>query len=181
MDSAAESFNHRRPSMSARAVPAVAAVPAAPSPSAAPDAAPDTLDEAPAPEGGDESAARATAHDSGMRERETTPAPPSVTAQSIAISTRPTSVPDFDVEALAGDLALRHDAASRIPTDVTVPIRTGRAADAVPLRLAFVLMHVDGVSTISQIAAVCDLTIPEIISAFVELTILDLVDLSAKP
>jgi hypothetical protein len=126
---------------------------------------------------------------SGMRERdreserETTPAPASSTSEaygrSIQVSSRPTSVPDFDLSALAAGASLKHDALPSLPADVTVPIRLATTPPAdLAHRLAALLFHVDGRASIADIAACVDLPPSEVTVAFLELAGLDLVELA---
>lgn len=120
---------------------------------------------------------------SGVRfERETTPAPanPDLDEWGYPIpENRPTSVPDFDVDAFARGALLRHDV-PRLPVDVTVPLRTSVVAPTnLELRLAFVLLHVDGRSTIRNIADSVALPVEETLDMFVDLIGRGLVELGA--
>ncbi|AKU95931.1 hypothetical protein AKJ09_02595 [Labilithrix luteola] len=113
-------------------------------------------------------------------ERETTPAPanPDLDAWGDPIpDVRPTRVPDFDVDAFARGALLPPDM-PRLPVDVTVPLRTAAAPPAdLALRLAFVLLHVDGRSTIRSIADSVALPVEETLDMFVELIGRGLVEL----
>jgi hypothetical protein len=126
---------------------------------------------------------------SGLRERETTPAPPpsarTFNPESMQVSSRPTTVPDYDFSALAaGTSSLRHDALPAIhyaaqAQDVTIPVRTSTTPpDDLPHRLAVLLFHVDGRASIGQIAHCIDLPIADVIKSFIELTSLGLVELA---
>jgi hypothetical protein len=124
---------------------------------------------------------------SGLRERETTPAPPP-SARSLAAereSVRPTTVPDYDFNALAaGTSSLRHDALPDIryapqPEDMTIPVRTATPPPAdLAHRLAVLLFHVDGRASIGEIARCVDLPSKDVVEAFVDLTVLGLVELA---
>lgn len=113
-------------------------------------------------------------------ERETTPAPAMPDVLSCTPSLRPTSIPDFDVEALALD-ALAYEKtkpASVLPDDLTIPTRTRAAPpEDLTLRLAFVLLHVDGRTSIRDIANAVALPASEARAAFVELVGKGLVEL----
>lgn len=123
---------------------------------------------------------------SGVRfERETTPAPANPDRErdewgDPIPENRPTSVPDFDVDAFARGALIRHDV-PRLPVDVTVPLRTSAVAPTdLDLRLAFVLLHVDGRSSIRNIADSIALPVEETLDMFVELIGRGLVELGAS-
>jgi len=91
-------------------------------------------------------------------------------------SARPTSVPDVDDAAMA---ALSARAMASVPPSIAVPIRkVGAPTAGIDLRVAFVLLHVDGVSTVADIANLTQLPIPDAIACFVELLSLGIVELT---
>ena len=91
-------------------------------------------------------------------------------------SARPTSVPDVDDAAMA---ALRWRAMASVPPSIAVPVKkVGAPTAGIDLRVAFVLLHVDGVSTIADIANLAQLPIPDAIACFVELLALGIVELT---
>lgn len=104
------------------------------------------------------------------RERETTPAPPSSTAVEMSEpSFFPTTIPELDVS-VSGAALLRADGTARIPMDVAVPVRTTkRAPEDLPHRLAFLLLVVDGRSSIADIATANGLPIEDVLASFVDL------------
>jgi hypothetical protein len=115
-----------------------------------------------------------------IRERETTPAPPSAELTTLS-SGRPTSVPDFDFAAVAAGASLRHDDLPRLPLDVAVPSRTGRRAPPdLEVRLAFLLFHCDERSSLAEIAESAALPLGEVQTAFFELMALGLVELRGQ-
>jgi hypothetical protein len=118
---------------------------------------------------------------SGVRlERETTPAPANVAADEWANvpSARPTSVPDYDVAAVAFETSLRHQALPSLPHDVAVPVRTRIAPPPdLGLRASFLLLHVDGVATVRDIAELAALPVTEVLSGLLDLTARGLVQL----
>lgn len=119
------------------------------------------------------------AHDSDVaasgvrveRERETTPAPASTSDEWASFpSARPTSVPEYDVAAHAFETSLRHQALPRLPLDVAVPTRTFVALPAdLELRAAFLLLHVDGRSSVREIAELTALPVEEVLATFLGL------------
>ncbi len=113
------------------------------------------------------------------RERETTPAPPSASGEFASFpSARPTSVPDYDVAAHAFESSLRVQQPARLPLDVAIPTRTFLSAPAdLELRAAFVLLHVDGRSSIREIAELTMLPVDEVLGTFLGLTAIGLVTL----
>lgn len=66
---------------------------------------------------------------------------------------------------------LRTSSQNYIPLDVAVPRRMTGAADVVGLsrRAVFLLLHVDGVSTLAQIAQATTLPVSEVIGLFLEM------------
>ncbi|MDB5216018.1 MAG: hypothetical protein JWO86_3945 [Myxococcaceae bacterium] len=120
------------------------------------------------------------------RERETTPAPPFAFgdtaeddwANGNAPSGRPTSVPDYDVAAVAFETSLRHQALPSLPHDLAVPTRTKVAPPAeLDVRASFLLLHVDGVATVRDIADLAALPVTEVLAGLLDLTARGLVDL----
>ena len=113
------------------------------------------------------------------RERETTPAPANTSDEWASFpSARPTSVPGYDVAAHAFETSLRHQALPRLPLDVAVPTRTSVALPVdLALRAAFLLLHVDGRSSIREIAELTTIPVEEVLATFLELVTLRLVAL----
>lgn len=111
---------------------------------------------------------------SGVRERETTPAPPAASDEWASFpSERPTAVPGYDVAAIAFETSMRHHRPASLPLDVAIPMltsSTNRAPTGLDLRAAFLLLHVDGQSSIRDIAGVTGLPFDEVQSAFLSLT-----------
>lgn len=126
---------------------------------------------------------------SGVREahveRETTPAPPQSAdhwAPSEVPSARPTSVPDFDLAALAFETTLRHQPHPALPLDMIVPSRTRVAVPAqLELRAAFLLLHVDGRSSLRDIAELTALPLDEVVATFRALAREGYVELTGAP
>jgi len=120
---------------------------------------------------------------SGVRvERETTPAPANTAedewANANAPSERPTSVPDYDVAAVAFETSLRHQALPSLPHDVAIPSRTRMAPPPeLGLRASFLLLHVDGVTTVRDIAELAGLPVTEVLAGLLDLTARGLVQL----
>jgi hypothetical protein len=115
-------------------------------------------------------------------ERETTPAPPDLgqanEAWSAYPSARPTSVPGYDVAAHAFASSLQHPALPSLPLDVSVPTRTRASVPAdLELRTSFLLLHVDGRSSLRQIADLTGIGVDEVLDAFLQLMALGLVEL----
>ena len=112
---------------------------------------------------------------SGVRvERPTTPAPASVSGEWCLASTpsdRPTSVPTYDVAAVAFESSMRHQRPASLPLDVAIPMRT---SSTVPTGLAhrasFLLLHVDGQSSVRQIAELTGLPFADVQATFLLLT-----------
>jgi hypothetical protein len=121
---------------------------------------------------------------SGVRvERETTPAPAN-TADARGEwdnlpSARPTSVPDYDVAAVAFETSLRHQALPSLPHDVSIPTRTRMVPPAeLGVRASFLLLHVDGLSTVREIAELAGLPVTEVLAGLHDLTARGLVQLA---
>jgi hypothetical protein len=117
---------------------------------------------------------------SGVRvERETTPAPPGASEEwAAAVSDRPTSVPTYDVAAVAFESSLRHHRPAGLPLDVAIPMRTsGAVPTGLDLRASFLLLHVDGQSSVRDIAEVTGLPFADVQAAFLSLTAEGLVEL----
>lgn len=121
---------------------------------------------------------------SGVRDveaqRETTPAPPNSSDEWASLpSARPTSVPDFDVAALAFETSLRHPPLPALPLDIAVPTRTRAEVPAgLELRTAFLLLHVDGRSSVRDIADLTVMPVEEVVAVFRGLAELGLIDLA---
>ncbi len=111
------------------------------------------------------------------RERETTPAPPNTEDEWASVpSARPTSVPDYDVASHAFESSLRHPALPRLPLDVAVPMRTTLAPPVdLELRASFLLLHVDGRTSIGEIAELTAIPVDEVLATFMGLTAVGLV------
>ncbi len=118
-----------------------------------------------------------------LRERETTPAPTSTTVGRTAFpSTRPTTVPDFDVSAIALGSSISDAPLSGTAPEAAVPLRT-RALPQSTLshRLAFVLFHVDGESSLAEIAHSTQLSVDDVQIACLELQTLGLLQFRNLP
>jgi hypothetical protein len=118
----------------------------------------------------------------GVRiERETTPAPPGTETMdewAALPSARPTSVPDYDVAAVAFETSLRHHALPSLPLDVAVPTRTSVAVpDDLELRASFLLLHVDGHASVRDVADLTGLPLEDVLTCFLSLTAHGLVEL----
>lgn len=113
-------------------------------------------------------------------QRETTPAPPGSSDEWASVpSARPTSVPDYDVAALAFETALRHPPPPSLPLDIAVPTRTRAEVPAgIELRAAFLLLHVDGRSSVRDIADMTVMPIAEVLASLIGLAELGLVELA---
>ena len=97
---------------------------------------------------------------------DTSPAPLMAGSPTDIPSARPTSVPDFDVSILAEATALRYPSTRGMPMDLSVPVRLLREdyeGEGICHRAAFILLHVDGVSSIDEIACSAGLPIREVI------------------
>lgn len=113
---------------------------------------------------------------SGVRvERETMPAPHEIEWDG-SDSARPTATPDFDLEVFGlADLKNRFP---RLPAEGAIPMRTRvTTPDDLSLRLAFLLLHADGRSTIRQISSAAALPVDEVFATYLELSALGLVAL----
>jgi hypothetical protein len=126
---------------------------------------------------------------SGAQPGVTLPAPPKGSGEMPAVdaspdeklsSSRPTSVPEYDMGALAA-ASLQGVPRSRVPLDLAVPVRRRASADGAPLRAAFLLAHVDDRASIAEIAAWAQIPLPEAIDAFCLLATLGLVELRGVP
>jgi hypothetical protein len=122
-------------------------------------------------------------HDSGVaasgvrveRERETTPAPAPVSGEwdawASTPSDRPTSVPTYDVAAVAFETSMRHQRPASLPLDVAIPTRTSSAVPTgLDHRASFLLLHVDGQSSIRDIAQLTGLPFADVQATFLLLT-----------
>ena len=117
---------------------------------------------------------------SGVRvERETTPAPPGVSDEWASFpSERPTSVPTYDVAAVAFETSMRHQLPANLPFDVAIPTRTSATAPAdLELRASFLLLHVDGQSSVRDIAELTGFPFADVHATFLALTAAGLVEL----
>jgi len=118
--------------------------------------------------------------ESGVRvERVTTPAPADVADEWAAFpSARPTSVPDYDVAAVAFETSLRHQALPNLPADVAIPTRTAVLPPSdLELRASFVLLHVDDRSSVRDIARLTSIPSDEILAELLVLTAAGLVEM----
>ncbi len=118
----------------------------------------------------------------------TIPAPASTTTASAPGRDRPTTIPDYDVQAIAAasvsflgrgsPLPAAASAPNALPLDLAIPIRKQRASVCgAPLRAAFLLSHVDDRMTIAEIAISAQLPLPDAIENFVLLADLGVVEL----
>lgn len=110
----------------------------------------------------------------------TSPAPPDVAPDSRTDvpSARPTSVPDYNVAAVARG-ALPFEPHPNVPE--AIPRRVpGADATVLPHAGAYVLMHVDGVSSIKTISEVADLPLEEVMMYFLELAALGIVTMNER-
>ena len=120
---------------------------------------------------------------SGIRvERETTPAPAFANGDEWvaenALSARPTSVPDYDVAAVAFETSLRHQALPSLPHDVAVPTRTFLTPPPdLGVSASFLLLHVDGVANVREIAELAALPVTDVLAGLLDLTARGLVSL----
>jgi hypothetical protein len=112
-------------------------------------------------------------------ERGTTPAPESSEAKTDVPSARPTSVPEsFDADWLDAALA-RSASAPSVPGDLAVPVRVpGASCEGLDVSMAFLLLHVDGRSSMAQIAAAAQLGVSEVTASFLELVRLGCIQLA---
>lgn len=91
-------------------------------------------------------------------------------------SARPTSIPDYDFEAFA-DASVRHPPPG-MPLDLAIPVRAGFPGEgSVDLRTAFVFFHIDGRSSILEIAQYAELSIPETVGCILTLLAQGVVEL----
>jgi hypothetical protein len=121
------------------------------------------------------------------RERDTAPAPANsgeVASFPSDPSERPTSVPEYDVAAHAFEFetTLGRLAPPRLPLDVAIPTRT----QVVPppnleLRAGFLLLHVDGRSSVREIAELSAIPLDQVLASFLDLTAAGLVELGGAP
>jgi hypothetical protein len=74
--------------------------------------------------------------------------------------------------------SLQHPALPSLPLDVSIPTRTRASVPAdLELRTSFLLLHVDGRSSLRQIADLTGIEVDEVLEAFLQLTALGLVEL----
>ncbi|MBX3208104.1 MAG: hypothetical protein KF764_23865 [Labilithrix sp.] len=94
---------------------------------------------------------------------------------------RPTTVPAYDVEALAAasswEGALPPATRAPLPLDLAVPVRRRASVDGAPLRAAFLLSHVDERMSITEIAATAQIPVADAVESFVLLADLGVVEL----
>jgi len=98
---------------------------------------------------------------------------------------RPTTVPTYDVEALAAASSLEtqlpaHQTRPQVALDLAVPIRKRASLDGAPLRAAFLLLHVDDRMSVAEIALTAQIPVAEAIESFVLLADLGVVELRAS-
>ena len=124
---------------------------------------------------------------SGVRvERETTPAPAGTSGTWAALpsafpSAHPTHVPAYDVAAHAFETSMRHLPLPSLPLDVAIPSRTTVVTPPdLELRLAFLLLHVDGRSTVTQIAEVAAIPFEDVLTLLLALSARGLVELAGS-
>jgi len=90
---------------------------------------------------------------------------------------RPTTVPDYDVEALAA-ASFHGVPRKKLPLDLSVPIRRTKASVCgAPLRAAFLLSHVDDRMTVAEIAMSAQIPVADAIDHFLLLADLGVVEL----
>ena len=93
-------------------------------------------------------------------------------------SGRPTSVPTYDVAAVAFETSLRHQSLPSLPLDVAIPTRTSVPVPAdLELRASFLLLHVDGHSSVREIADLTNIPVGEVLVMFLALTARRLIEL----
>jgi hypothetical protein len=81
-------------------------------------------------------------------------------------SARPTSVPDYDLGAVAAGV-MPDAKVTALPIDLCVPVRRrGVSLEGTPHRAAFLLSHVDDRSTVGDIAMSAQLPLAEAIATF---------------
>lgn len=121
------------------------------------------------------------------RDRVTSPVQATMERHTAIPSSRPTSVPDVDTSELAGMLSLRDTSAVSMVFADAVPVREHALAHIqdVSFQAAFLLAHVDGCSTVGEIARQAQLPLSTAVSAFQEMFGLGIVtlmnDASAPP
>jgi hypothetical protein len=117
------------------------------------------------------------------RERETTPAPASTSGEWSSLdSDRPTSVPEYDVVAHAFESGLVPQGAARLPLDLAIPVRTALAPpEDLELHAAFVLLHVDGRSSVHGIAELVMAPVDNVLATLIGLTTLGRGTLGGTP
>lgn len=96
-------------------------------------------------------------------------------------SSHPTWVPSFDIEAFAV-VSLR-TATSGVPFLGSVPFlkrSLSELGDTMTFRYVFLLSHVDGVSTLGDIARSTSLELSEVVAAFLDLVTMGAVDLPTR-
>jgi hypothetical protein len=90
---------------------------------------------------------------------------------------RPTTVPDYDVGALAA-ASFQPAKKVQLPLDLSIPVRKAKASVCgAPLRAAFLLSHVDDRMSIAEIASSAQIPIGDAVENFVLLADLGLVEL----
>jgi hypothetical protein len=89
-------------------------------------------------------------------------------------SARPTTAPEIDVESLVASERMQ---GLLLPADLAVPVRTATLPEALDHRASFLLLHVDGVSSLAQIAGCAGLPLPLVIATFMKLLDLGAVEL----
>lgn len=89
---------------------------------------------------------------------------------------KPTTVPDYDVEALAA-ASFHGPKRVQLPLDLSVPVRKRASMDGAPLRAAFLLLHVDDRLSIAEIATTTQIPVAEAIENFILLADLGVVEL----
>jgi len=134
----------------------------------------------PAASGGDGTGANVTLPASPV-ERGTLPAPESSEAKTDVPSARPTSVPEsFDADWLSAALARGAASSPGMPGDLAVPVRVqGAACEGLDVPMAFLLLHVDGRSSVAEIAHAAQLQLSDVTATFLELMTLGCVNLAA--
>ncbi len=90
-------------------------------------------------------------------------------------SARPTSIPDIDPSMFSRASLLAEPPG--VLADIVVPVQISVPSAQTGHRAAFLLAHVDGVSTIAEIAAVAALPVREVIACFVRFVELGVVEL----
>jgi len=96
-------------------------------------------------------------------------------------SSHPTCVPPFDVEAFA--LVSLRTASSGVPFLGCVPFlrrSLSELGSSIAFRYVFLLSHVDGISTLADIARSACLDLSEVVAAFLDLVTMGAVDLPTR-